>query len=182
MQKSFAHKCLSTLLASALLVGIVHPCLVHAEGNTGLENILAGKEPTSNVEITNPGAATDGSREHSEQDSNNTTIAAGEENKSKPNNGWNDWKDVYLQYDFGEERAVQQVDIYRNTYSGAVSAFKNVKVELSNDENFTDSTVLFDTRDVRETTAAKTERDVDAAAVVDCLTLDAKGEVQSVDP
>ncbi len=179
MQKSFAHKCLSTLLASALLVGIVHPCLVHAEGNTGPENLLAGKVPTSNVEITNPGAATDGSKEHSDQDGHNTMIAAGEENQSKPNNGFNDWKDVYLQYDFGEERAVQQVDIYRNTYPGAVSAFKNVKVELSNDENFTDSTVLFDTQDVRETDAAKTERDVEAAAV-DCLTLGAKGQVQSV--
>ncbi len=179
MQKSFAHKCLSTLLASALLVGMVHPGLVYAQAKADPENILAGKVPTSNVKITNPNAATDGSRANAEQDSNNTMIVAGTEDDSQLNNGWDTWQDVYLQYDFGEERMVQQVDIYRNTYPGAVSTFKNVKVELSNDENFTKPTVLFNTQDVRETNEARTEQDVDAATA-ECLTLGAKGEVQSI--
>lgn len=181
MQKSFAHKCLSTLLASSLLLGVIHPGLVRAEANKGPENILAGKVPTSNVEITNPKAATDGSKANADQDNSNTVVVAGSEDGSKPNNGWDQWKDVYLQYDFGEERSVQKVDIYRNTYPGAVSAFKNVKVEVSNDEQFTNPTVLFDTQDVRETKEARTAKDVDASTVK-CLTLGSKGAAQSIVP
>lgn len=179
MQKSFAHKCLSSLLLSALLLGMVQPNLVRAQANEVPENILAGKIPTSNVEIVNPNAATDGSKADSQNDGSNTILYAGTEDETLANNGWDQWQDVYLQYDFGEERSVQKVDIYRNTYRGAVSAFKNVKVELSNDEEFLNPTVLFDTQDVRETSKAKTAQDVDAAAV-DCPTLGAKGEVQSI--
>lgn len=177
MQKNFARKCLSMLLTSALLVGMFPASPVQAETSAGSENILAGKAPTSNVEIMNPNAATDGSRANSRQDKNNTIILSGTEDGAQPNNGWDGWQDVYLQYDFGEERLVQRVDIYRNTYLAAVSAFKNVKVELSSDEAFTDPIVLFDTQDVRETGKAKTAQEVDAA---DCLTLGAKGDVQSI--
>lgn len=179
MQKSFSQKCLSTLLASALMLGVIHPCLVHAEPVAELENILAGKTPTSNVEISNPQAATDGIKQKPEQDEFNTVIIAGEEDTTQINNGWSNWQDVYLQYDFGEERLVQKVDVYRNTYPGAVCAFKNVKVELSNDESFSDPIVLFDTQDVRETNRAKTEHG-ENAAMVECLTLGEKGAVQSI--
>ena len=80
----------------------------------------------------------------------NTEIVAGKEEASRPNNGWDTWNQVYLEYDFGKPREVKSVEIYRNTYPEAHSTFKDVKVELSEAEDFSDKTVIFDTADVKK--------------------------------
>lgn len=131
-------------------------------------NIMTGLLPTSNsphqivsgnatvpqVQILNPEAATDGVKSGSDDDSNNTKIIAGEE-IGGADNGYSGWDHVYLQYDFGKLRDVKEIDLYRNTYPNAVSTFKDVKVELSADEDFAESTIVYDTADYEETTDNK---------------------------
>lgn len=115
-------------------------------------NILLGLVPTSNAEMANPSFATDNDCKSSDSDYGAyTSFWVGEENESLSNNGYENWQDSYLEYDFGKLRDVKQVAIYRNTYSGAHSTFKNVKVELSETPDFKNPTVIFDTQDVKET-------------------------------
>ena len=106
------------------------------------------------VLIQNPSNATDGIKAGSNDDSNNTKIIAGMESGGE-DNGYAGWDHVYLQYDFGKIRDVKQIDLYRNTYDAAVSDFKNVKVELSDTEDFANSTVVFAEGDYKETTDNK---------------------------
>lgn len=131
-------------------------------------NIMLGLQPTTNsthkivvggptvpqVLIQNPSNATDGIKAGSNDDSNNTKIIAGMESGGE-DNGYAGWDHVYLQYDFGKIRDVKQIDLYRNTYDAAVSDFKNVKVELSDTEDFANSTVVFAEGDYKETTDNK---------------------------
>lgn len=131
-------------------------------------NIMLGLQPTTNsthkivvggptvpqVLIQNPSNATDGIKAGSNDDSNNTKIIAGMESGGE-DNGYAGWDHVYLQYDFGKIRDVKQIDLYRNTYDAEVSDFKNVKVELSDTEDFANSTVVFAEGDYKETTDNK---------------------------
>ncbi len=114
-------------------------------------NILLGLIPTSNQEMANPNFATDNDTQSSDSDTGAyTSFWVGEEDENLPNNGCENWQPGYIQYDFGKIRDVKQVEIYRNTYSGAHSTFKEVKVELSETAGFENPTVIFDTRDVPE--------------------------------
>lgn len=127
-------------------------------------NIMQGLIPTTNsthkivvggptvpqVVIQNPDSATDGVKSGSIDDSNNTKIIAGQETGAA-DNGYSGWDWVYLQYDFGKEREVKQVNLYRNTYDTAVSTFKDVKVELSSTDDFKYSTVIYAKGDYEET-------------------------------
>ncbi len=124
-------------------------------------NILVGKQPSTNsktpvsgggdstasgIYVENPSFATDDDIGNSQSDGSNhsnTKLLAGLEKDGEPENGWKDWQDVYLQYDFGKVQDVKQVELYRNTYDHAVSIFKNVKVELSTDPDFKTSTIIF---------------------------------------
>lgn len=131
-----------------------------------LVNVLLGKTPSTNatllhgdgdstapqVAILNPQAATDGDTSFLAEDANVTKILAGRENGNPAQlNGFNDWQDVYLQYDLGEARDISKIRLFHNGYPAASSTFKNVKVELSDTPEFTSPTVLFDTGDYKET-------------------------------
>ena len=70
-------------------------------------------------------------------------------------NGYSGWDSVYLQYDFGKERDVKKIDLYRNTYPAAVSTFKNVKVELASTADFSDSVVVYEENDYEEMASNK---------------------------
>ncbi len=201
MKKSFACKCLSTALASALLLSTALPSMVRAhsdqpaaddsaytapsEADSALPaaeeeivdaNILLGKTPTTNsdtpvtgggdstqsgVMIQNPSYATDddiGNTDADGSEHSNTKIVAGTEDPNQTDNGWAGWKDVYLEYDFGKTQEVKEVKLYRNTYSNAISTFKNVKVELSENPEFSNPTVIFggtSGQDVAETEQTK---------------------------
>lgn len=120
---------------------------------TNSQNLIqgGGDGTASGIYLKNPAAATDGNIEDADSDTGyNTEIVAGQEKASLPNNGWDTWTPVYLEYDFGKLREVKSVEIYRNTYPAARSTFKDVKVELSEAEDFSDKTVIFDTADVKE--------------------------------
>ena len=117
-------------------------------------NIVVGDPTVPQVPIQNPSNATDGIKAGSNDDSNNTKIIAGMESGGE-DNGYAGWDHVYLQYDFGKIRDVKRIDLYRNTYDAAVSDFKNVKVELSDTENFANSTVVFAEGNYKETTDNK---------------------------
>ncbi|MBO5461114.1 MAG: discoidin domain-containing protein [Ruminococcus sp.] len=122
-------------------------------------NILEGLTPTSNVEIKNADCATDGLIGGSDDDTNNTEIQAGTEAGGE-DNGYSTWDQVYLQYDFGKAYDVKSVKIYRNTFANAICDFKDVKIELSADEEFTNPTVIYETADVVETVDTKGEAQV----------------------
>lgn len=111
-------------------------------------NILLNKVPNSNKDIVNPKTATDGIT--GSGTSQYTQIEVGTENGSLPNNGYETWNKSYLQYDFGKERTVEEIKIFRNYYPAASSLFKNVKIELSTTEDFQEGTVttVFDAQDV----------------------------------
>lgn len=135
-----------------------------------LVNVLLGKTPTTNatllhgdgdstapqVAILHPEAATDGDTGFVSDDANVTKILAGRESGDPAQlNGFNDWQDVYLQYDLGEPRDIAKIRLFRNGYPAAASTFKNVKVEVSDSLDFASATVLFDTADHRETREAQ---------------------------
>ena len=155
-----ACKALSFFMALALTAGNLSPAIVKADTVTVDKNILQGLLPTTNAEgeILNPGAATDGISTDSDLAEKNTRIDAGTEIVGEDDNGYSQWNQVYLQYDFGNVYSVKAVDLYRNTYANAISTFKDVKVELSSSEDFSDSTILYgdpDGEDVAETVETK---------------------------
>ena len=156
IKKKRITKSLSLFMAMALCVGIIAPVEIKAEPATEERNVMAGLEPTTNADegVLNPLAATDGNKSGSNLDSNNTTIVAGEETGTE-DNGYAQWQPVYLEYDLGENYNLQEISLYRNTYDNAVSTFKDVKVEIATDEEFTDSSVVYETADVEETTENK---------------------------
>lgn len=156
-----ASKALSFFMALALTAGNLSPAAVKADTITVDKNILQGLIPTTNAEggITNPEAATDGINYDSDVDTNNTRIDAGAE-IGGDDNGYSQWNPVYLQYDFGDVYSVKAVDLYRNTYPAATSTFKDVNVEVSTSEDFSDSTILYgdpDGEDFLETVDTKGE-------------------------
>lgn len=108
----------------------------------GDKSLIEGKLPTSNTEISNPEKATDGNTSTSDTDQNSfTQLAAGEETGGS-DNGYSNWQDVYLQYDFGAEYMVSKVDVYRTIYTnGGYIRWQNCKIELSTDPDFADGTV-----------------------------------------
>lgn len=166
------NKYLSFLLAVLLCAGNLLPVTAKADVVTEDKNILEGLTPTSNVgEIVNPQAATDGVKEGSDQDSNNTKIIAGDE-IGGDDNGYSEWNQVYLQYDFGQSYSIKEVSIFRNTYGNAISTFKDVKVEISASEDFTDSQVLYETADYEET--------VDKKGMAQVIPLDEEIEAQYI--
>ncbi|MDY5403772.1 MAG: glycoside hydrolase family 16 protein [Trueperella sp.] len=115
-------------------------------------NVLRGKVPTTNAtEPLQPGSAevmvapekaTDGSVAYEGDEAGVTEIAAGPEVSSEPMNGWENWKDVYLQYALDDPREIREVRLYHNQYSTSVSTFKNVRVQIATDAEFTD--VVYD--------------------------------------
>ena len=152
-------KALSLCMALALTAGNLSPAAVKADTITVDKNILQGLIPTTNADggIVNPEAATDGNKYDSNVEMNNTRIDAGEE-IGGDDNGYSQWNQVYLQYDFGDVYSVKSVDLYRNTYDNAVSTFKDVKVELASTEDFSDSVILYgepDGEDIVETVDTK---------------------------
>lgn len=156
IKKKRITKSLSLFMAMALCVGNIAPVEIKAEPATEERNVMAGLEPTTNADegVLNPLAATDGNKSGSNLDSNNTKIVAGEETGTE-DNGYAQWQPVYLEYDLGENYNLQEISLYRNTYDNAVSTFKDVKVEIATDEEFTDSSVVYETADVEETTENK---------------------------
>ena len=153
IKKKRIAKGLSLFMAMALCAGNITPVTVKAEPATEERNVMAGLKPTTNAEggVLNPLAATDGNKSGSNVDSNNTKIVAGEEIGNE-DNGYAQWQPVYLEYDLGENYNLQKISLYRNTYDNAVSTFKDVKVEIATDKEFTDSRVVYKTADVEETT------------------------------
>ncbi|UNL66324.1 glycoside hydrolase family 16 protein [Bifidobacterium longum] len=155
------------VLAAASLAAL--PCIpAHGEesGQTAnVGNVLLGKQPTTNstnlidtgmstvpqVTILNPAAATDGTYADL-GDNASTRVNAGAETGGE-DNGYAKWDDVYLQYDLGENRSITAVNLYHNGYENAVSIFKQVKVEVSNTADFSQSTVISGPADYEETTA-----------------------------
>ena len=105
------------------------------------KSLIEGKMPASNTNITRPEKATDGDTGTSDSGENFTQLSAGEETGGS-DNGYSTWQDVYLQYDFGAEYLVNKVEVYRTIYSnGGYIRWKNCKVELSADADFTEGTV-----------------------------------------
>lgn len=106
------------------------------------KSLIEGRIPTSNTEIARPEKATDGNTDTSDADQNSfTQLAAGDETGGS-DNGYSNWQDVYLQYDFGAEYLVNKVDVYRTIYNnGGYIRWRNCKIELSTDEKFADGTV-----------------------------------------
>lgn len=155
------------VLAAASLAAL--PCIpAHGEesGQTAnVGNVLLGKQPTTNstnlidtgmstvpqVTILNPAAATDGTYADL-GDNASTRVNAGAETGGE-DNGYAKWDDVYLQYDLGENRSITAVNLYHNGYENAVSIFKQVKVEVSNTADFSQSTVISGPADYEEITA-----------------------------
>lgn len=154
-KKEGTGKIFPLLLAAMLCVGNLTPATVKAAGETEKKNVLQGLMPETNAgEILNPQAATDGRKDGSNDDRNNTKITAGEEIK-EDDNGYSQWQQVYLQYDLGEKYQLKEIVLYRNTYDAAVSTFKEVKVEVASSEDFSDSTVIFGTADYEEVVDTK---------------------------
>ncbi|WP_406716567.1 family 16 glycosylhydrolase [Trueperella pyogenes] len=125
-------------------------------------NVLKGKIPTTNVPDTLKGAneATDGSTAYKGDESGVTEIAAGVENDKLELNGWNTWKDVYLQYGLDAPREIREVRLYHNQYKTSISTFKNVRVQIATDDQF--EKVVFDSgvADFKETKDKKGEPQV----------------------
>ena len=158
-QKRYAGRCLSLILSLILAIGCLPSMSVKADTRAAEKNILEGLTPSSNVEIVNPLAATDGLKENSSVDSQSTKLTAGTETGGD-DNGYAAWNPVYLQYDFGKEQDIKRINIYRNTYENAVSTFKDVKVEVASSEDFSDSRIIYGGEtgeDYEETTDTKGE-------------------------
>ncbi|MFJ5621545.1 family 16 glycosylhydrolase [Peribacillus loiseleuriae] len=155
---------LKKFLLLALSVIVIFPMIVapvaaeesNMEEEVTYTNILLNKKPTSNQEIMNESTATNGVTNEGAGDTV-TKILAGTEDSSLENNGYSIWEDSYLQYDFGTERNVEEIKLYRNYYEAATTRFKNVKIELSTSEDFREGTVttVFEQQDVQEETVAK---------------------------
>ena len=156
IKKKRIAKGLSLFMAMALCAGNITPVTVKAEPATEERNVMAGLIPTTNADggVLNPSAATDGNKSGSNVDSNNTKIVAGQETGTA-DNGYAQWQPVYLEYDLGKNYNLQKISLYRNTYDNAVSTFKDVKVEIATDKEFKDSSVVYKTADVEETTINK---------------------------
>ena len=156
IKKKRIAKGLSLFMAMALCAGNITPVTVKAEPATEERNVMAGLAPTTNAKggVLNPLAATDGNKSGSNVDSNNTKIVAGQETGTA-DNGYAQWQPVYLEYDLGKNYNLQKISLYRNTYDNAVSTFKDVKVEIATDKEFKDSSVVYKTADVEETTINK---------------------------
>lgn len=117
-----------------------------------------GKMPTSNVTVANADKATDGDTGTSDSDANSfAQMEAGEETGGA-DNGYSGWNDVYLQYDFGADYLVSEVDIYRTIYaSGDYIRWKECKVELSETPDFSaDSTTQIAYDETLRTEAGQT--------------------------
>lgn len=174
--KHFLHSAVAATAACALMASLTATAAFATEPDSaqpaGAEpvtgNILAGKTPTTNsthmigsgdsttpqVAILNPGAATDGDTSFDASESNLTKIIAGDETGGA-DNGYAGWNDVYLQYDLGEPREIAQIKLWHNGYANAVSTFKNVKVEVSDTDDFASAQALYGTQDWEETPANK---------------------------
>ncbi|WP_216430244.1 family 16 glycosylhydrolase [Arcanobacterium phocae] len=149
---------ISGVCALALvLTGTSYVNALPAKGDPVLVNALLGKQPIKTnattlhpsadstipqVAILNPASATDGDSGFQPNDSNVTKILAGEENSSFHNNGFDTWNDVYLVYDLEQVRDISTVKLFHNGYAAASSTFKNVKVEVSTDPDFTNAITL----------------------------------------
>ncbi|MDO4664942.1 MAG: glycoside hydrolase family 16 protein [Actinomycetaceae bacterium] len=157
-----------TMFALLLGIGMVS-CPARVEASP-LVNVALGKIPTTNageafgsndstvphVKIFRPDLASDGVTNpkfnENGEDINVTRVLAGRESgSSADNNGYDNWQDVYLQYDLGKVRDVAEVRLYHNGYTRAVSTFKNVKVEVSMTRDFSRSKVFGHEGDYRET-------------------------------
>lgn len=175
--RTFSQRALALAACSAVLAACAVPAAIAGETDApAVGNVLAGKLPTtnsthiigdgdstaSNVYIQNAIAATDGDTGFDPTDGNITKIIAGDE-IGGDDNGFSGWDDVYLQYDLGETRDITAVNLYHNGYDAATSTFKNVKVEISDSEDFAESTVLSDTADYVETVDTKLKPQVVAA-------------------
>lgn len=122
------------------------------------ENLLLGKTPVSNTAIgNNKQAATDGSADTdigwgpSTDKTVYTTVNAGVESGGS-DNGYSKWEGAYLQYDFGGEKAVKQVEINRFWYLTDFRSvtWKDCMVQLSTTPDFTadTTTTIFGKADV----------------------------------
>lgn len=146
---------------------VVKPATVDNEETETVEkvNIIENLAPTTNSQntmpsenstipdliISHPDAATDGDDSNSNDDEQNTKIIAGKET-GEEDNGYSTWQPVYLQYDFKKNEPISEISILRNTYDNAVSTFKNVKVELSTNEEFKENVItVFPEQDIKET-------------------------------
>lgn len=168
MKKSVKQMISFGLAAVLAASGWMSPEKVYAVEGYADTNILLGKKPTSNsphqivtggstvpqVQILNPEAATDGIKDSGSDGSLNTKIIAGIETGSS-DNGYTGWDHVYLQYNFEKLREVKQIKLYRNLYDNAVSTFKDVKVELSETDDFSDTTIVYGMSDWEETPDTK---------------------------
>lgn len=125
-------------------------------------NVLKGKIPTTNADgpVKGEAEATDGSTAYKGDESGVTEIAAGIENDKLELNGWNTWKDVYLQYGLDAPREIREVRLYHNQYATSISTFKNVRVQIATDDQF--EKVVFDSgvADFKETKDKKGEPQV----------------------
>ncbi|MDO4766084.1 MAG: family 20 glycosylhydrolase [Eubacteriales bacterium] len=156
-------KIVSVFLMIAIIFSAVS-ISVQADQSTVLKkvNVLQGKQPTTNSTyggIKNKEAATDGVTNTSHDDSTNTEISAGRETGGDKN-GYDSWTPVYLQYDFGKSVPVEEIKIYRNSFTTAVITFKKVKVELSQTEDFAQPEIVFAENDVTQTIATKRDPQV----------------------
>ncbi|QOR45729.1 family 16 glycosylhydrolase [Trueperella pecoris] len=120
-------------------------------------NVLKGKVPTTNAPDTlrAPEEATDGSAAYKGDEAGVTEIAAGTENDKLEMNGWNTWKDVYLQYGLDAPREIREVRLHHNQYSTSISTFKNVRVQIATDEEFANVVYDSNTADYQETRQTK---------------------------
>lgn len=132
-----------------------------AEDKTQYVNVLLGKIPTTNANTPNNfAAATDGNTYDSNaNEGGNLTVLDDTRNiEPSPNGIGKDIPqgniDLYLQYDLGEIRDIKSVKIYRNTWNnGTISKFRNIKVEISNTEDFTDAINISEVDTITETSA-----------------------------
>ncbi|MEW6927570.1 glycoside hydrolase family 16 protein [Trueperella pyogenes] len=130
---------------------------VAAADNAVTINVLKGKIPTTNADgpVKGEAEATDGSTAYKGDESGVTEIAAGIENDKLELNGWNTWKDVYLQYGLDSPREIREVRLYHNQYATSISTFKNVRVQIATDKDF--KGVVYDSQiaDYQETREAQ---------------------------
>ena len=106
------------------------------------KSLIEGKMPASNTSVTRPEKATDGNTDTSDEHEEFTQMSAGEETGGS-DNGYSNWENVYLQYDFGAEYLVNTVNVYRTIYyNGGYIRWKNCKIELSTDADFSEGTVM----------------------------------------
>lgn len=135
-----------------------------------LMDLNSGGTVGQKVTILNSELATDGDKaqENTNGDQEFTTLSAGEGSDDGQIPEGN--VENYIQYEFKDERPIKKVEIYRDTYAGnsnyagRICTFKQVKVALSMDEDFTNPTYVYGTadagRDYQETTSNRGEPQV----------------------